>query len=129
MEKKAHFLFGKKCKIAILVINKSRSNLFFTLLDVIGQPIITKTMSSPKISNNKRKKLATQSISIIINQFKSFFYLYNIEAIYLVLKIRINKYVWTFFHKFKLLKLKIAGVFIQSEIPHNGMRVRKKRRK
>jgi ribosomal protein S11 len=63
LHKKSHFFFGKY-STGFLVFNKSRSNLFLTLLDFNKKVIIAKTSGSSKVGNSKRKKLSTQAIDI-----------------------------------------------------------------
>jgi ribosomal protein S11 len=46
----------------------------------------------------------------------------------LIIKSSMHKFIWTFVNKLNYFGILIDRVIIARRIPHNGMRVRKKRR-
>lgn len=137
--KKDHFFFGNIIKDsdnniiktplkAIFIINMSYSNIFFTLVDLNGKIISTKSTGFAKVGNSKKKKLSTQTIEILVNQFLFYLNLYKITSLSIVLKIRVNKFIWSFIYKLIYYGLTINSFIINRRIAHNGMRLRKMRR-
>jgi len=94
--KKDHFFFGNldnEPLKAIFIFSMTYSNIFLTLVDLNGKIISTKSTGFAKVGNSKKKKLSTQTIDILVNQFLFYLNLYKITSLSIVLKIRVNKFV------------------------------------
>lgn len=95
--KKSHFIFNRAFfsneKKAYFVLNKSFSNFFITLMDLNKKIIVTKSTGMAKIGNSKKKKLSSQTISILVKQLLSYLNLYKITKVSIIFKIPVNKLV------------------------------------
>jgi ribosomal protein S11 len=125
--KKKKFFFSKN-KIANLVLNKSFSNVFITMLDLKYNFIICKSSGMCHVGNQKKIKKSSQIIETLINNFISIFELYNIKMFNIILKIKFSSHVVILVKELTDRGYIIKKFFNRLRVGHNGMRGRKFRR-
>jgi len=121
------FYFSRK-KSAFLVLNRSFSNIFITLLDLKKKVVICKTSGSCNVGNSKKQKKSSQAIESIVKELSVFFELYQIKNFFIILKVKTSSHL-VFLIKELINRGYVINSFVnRKKVPHNGMRGRKQRR-
>lgn len=127
---KYKFFFGKHInkQRAYLNIRKTHSNLFMTLTDCRGRVVTSKTaaMVIGKLESRRRRK-APQTIEYMIASLDSYFTLYNLWGIKIVLHIRPGQYITSLSESFLSRKLYILSIFNRRRLPFSFTRGRRKK--
>lgn len=126
---KSKFHLGSYLKrIAYLHVRKSHSNFFMTLTDCRGRVIICKTAAVVlgKLERRRRRK-APQTIEYMIASLESYFTLYNIWGIKLVLRIRPGQYVTNISNSLLSRKIFLLNIFNRRKLAHSFTRGRRKK--
>ena len=114
--------------LAILMINRSHSNIFITLTDLKKKVIICKSSGGCSVSNFKKHKKSPQIIENIIESLSFYFELYKIKNFYIILKVRFSSHIVILVKELTDRGYNIKRYFNQIKIAHNGTRGRKPRR-
>lgn len=124
--RKDHFFLPKN--IAKIYIKRSYTNIFITLCDLNNKVIICKSSGSVLDTKNKRKKKIAQTVEKIILILKKTIKLYNINSIFLILKMKIKSHIYTLINKIKYYGVNILNISSKKSIAHNGVKSRNIRR-
>ena len=124
---KSIFYFSKD-KTAILVLNKSFSNVFITMLDLNYKFVICKSSGVCHLGNQKKIKKSSQIIETIIDNFISIFELYDIKHFNIILKVKFTNHVVILVKELTDRGYIIKRFLNRIRVGHNGMRGRKFRR-
>ena len=90
---KMHFNFGSMSeKKARIVLKRSYTNIFITLMDLNDQVVICKSSGSSGIKGSKRAKNSPQAIEKIVASLHAYLKLYQIQSVDIILKMRKNVY-------------------------------------
>jgi len=129
VEKKKKFFLGRRrVKRALVVFKRTHSNIFITLLDLKKKVIICKSSGIVKVGDSKKKKIAPQAIEKIVKALSSYFYLYKISIVSILLKVRVSVHVLNLMRELSRYGIKIRSFVDVKRVPHNGLRGRNLRR-
>lgn len=116
IKRKRHFYFGKEKDTGYLYLKRSASNIFLTLTDLKHKVIICKTSGSSGIVASKRKKKNPHAIESIVRELNTFFQLYKITKIRLILRMRINTFFYFLNKELVFYGIKIVRFRLQRPI-------------
>ena len=91
--------------------------------------IICKTSGSSGISGSKRHKKVYQALETIVKALIKYLKLYKIKKVYLIFRMRLNRYTQTLIKELSFYGIKILGFRIHRFVAFNGVRGRKLRRR
>jgi len=129
LTKQTHFYLGKKQDTARLYLRKTFSNIFCTLTDIRHRPIICKTSGNSGIIGSKRRKRVPYALESIVKELNPYFKLYSIKSLFLIIKMRINKYYHALTRELVFYGIGIKRVKVRRALAFNGVRGRKLRRR
>lgn len=115
-------------KTGNIVINRSHSNIFLTLLDIKLKVIICKSSGTSDVGDSKKKKKSPQAIENIISDLIPFFLKYNITRVNIILKVKFSSHVVILVKELMDNGIDIIKFISRQRVGHNGMRGRKIRR-
>lgn len=109
-------------------MRKTHSNFFMTLTDRRSKVIVCKTaaMVIGKLERRRRRK-AQQTFDYMVASLDEYFQLYNIQGIYLYLKMRPGKYVTNLIRNLSSRKIFLIKVFCRRKLPFSTTRGRRKK--
>jgi ribosomal protein S11 len=128
-KRKQHFNFSIEGDKARLYLRKTFTNIFVTFTDMDNKVIICKTSGNSGIKDSKRRKKAPQALETIVKYLIKYLTLYKIKYVYLVFKMRLNRYTYTLIKELSFYGIQILGFKINRPIAFNGVRARKLRRR
>jgi ribosomal protein S11 len=118
-----------KAGSAFVLVRRSFSNLFISLLDPFNRIIITKTSGSVKvIGSQKKKKVSPHAAEFIIKELSSVFKARNIISVFIILKCRVSAHVYLMVKELMVLGIQIKGILDRRVAAHNGLRAKRMRR-
>ena len=128
MKKKFVFKNKNYKNLAILIINRSHSNIFITLTDLNKSVVICKSAGGCSESNLKKKKKSPQIIENLIENLNYYFELHKIQNFFIVLKVRFSGHIVILVKELFDRGYNIKRYYQRIKIAHNGCRGRKLRR-
>jgi len=128
LKRQQHFYLGKLDNTARIYLRKTFSNIFVTLTDLHHRTIVCKTSGNSGIMGSKRRKKVPYAIENIVKELNQFLKLYKITRIFLVLKMRINKFFYFLTRELAFYGISIINFRIRRPVAFNGVRSRKLRR-
>ena len=126
IQKKSHIFF--KYGIGHLLFFQKRSNMFLVLKTENKKHVITLTAGSCKVGRTKKQKTSPFNINIMIRRLKEYCKIYEVNRIRFFLRSSINKHYYNILKYLSIYNIKIMEIGYVLHLPHNGTRIRKKRR-
>jgi ribosomal protein S11 len=126
IQKKNHIFF--KYGIGHLLFFQKRSNMFLVLKTENKKHVITLTAGSCKVGRTKKQKISPFNINIMIRRLKEYCIIYEVNRIRFFLRSSINKHYYNILKYLSIYNIKILEIGYVLHVPHNGTRIRKKRR-
>ena len=126
IQKKNHIFF--KYGIGHLLFFQKRSNMFLVLKTENKKHVITLTAGSCKVGSTKKQKISPFNINIMIRRLKEYCNIYGVNRIRFFLRSSINKHYYNILKYLSIYNIKILEIGYVLHVPHNGTRIRKKRR-
>ena len=120
-----NFFFNK---VGNLVVNRSHSNIFITLLDKNNKVVICKSSGACDVGNSKKKKKSPQALENIVSKLINYFEMYNIKGLNIILKVKFSSHIVILVKELTDRGIKILKFINRQRVGHNGMRGRKIRR-
>lgn len=113
---------------AFIKMRRTHSNFFMTLTDRKSKVIVCKTaaMVIGKLERRRRRK-AQQTLDYMVASLDKYFELYNIQGIYLFLKMRPGQYVANLIRSLSARKIFLIKVFCRRKLPFSTTRGRRKK--
>lgn len=112
-----------------LHLRKTFTNLFFTLTDFNSGKVFYTVSTGMCTYGNKRRKLSSQTIELMVARLIFFLKLYKIRRVQVVLKNSVKSYLRTLIKEFNYHGFPIKQFVDVKKVAHNGVRGRKLRRK
>lgn len=128
MTKRRLFFGAKKGRCAKLYLRRTFSNIFLTLTDLKNKVIICKTSGSSGIKGSKRRKKVPYALEVILKVMSSFFKLHKINAVQIVLKMRVNAFLYAVLRELSHYNITVVRFTVRRSIAFNGTKGRKLRR-
>lgn len=123
---RAYASFGWRS--GIVIVTKSRTNYFFTVVDAFKRPLFK--ISTGRLSNHSRRKaMAPYTFELIAPYILKCFEIYKFKAINIIWKIYSPRHMHTFMRQIRINKMRVLQLAFRKPIPHNGVRPQKKARK
>lgn len=90
--------------------------------------IVCKTSGSSGIIGSKRRKRVPYAIENIVKELNTYFKLYNITNVYLILKMRVNRFFYFLTRELAFYGVTVLKFHVRRATAFNGVRGRKLRR-
>jgi len=129
IKKDKTFFFGTTINTANIHIRRTYTNIFVTLTDLNNNVIACVTSgSADNTVLNRRKKRIALTVEKIVTVLNSFFKLYEIKYIYIILKMKVKAHVYTLLSKLVYYGLVVLSICSRKLLAHNGVKGRRLRR-
>jgi len=117
--------------MAKLLVRRSATNFFVSALDLFGKSLNTCTSGSSlqEGAGDRKRRLSVFAMQDIIINFTSTFFQYTIKKIIVVLRIRKSFIMYAVRKYLKVMQIKVLGILREFVNPHNGIRLKRNKRR
>lgn len=126
----SHFDFGPHPtrNYASVYLRKTPGRkLVFTLTDMVGKVIFCST--SGAVGGTKKFRRSPYVVEPMFRRMLQYLKFFKIDYLQIFLKMRVSGHVFSFFNECRMHGISIHSIIECFNVPHNGVRQRKKPRK